>query len=82
MRYSPEMARTLEEVNDHLEPGQRVPDAWEQLPLRLRDQLKVILAGSPTVEFEKAFAEFVHAHLMAFRRQEGDGTEAAGRRRA
>lgn len=77
MRFSREMARALRSVDDHLEPGERVPDAWEELPERLRDQLKVSLAGSPTVHFEKAFAEFVHAHLMFYRRRETDG---AGRR--
>ena len=78
MRFSREMTRALRSVDDHLEPEERVPDAWDELPERLRDQLKVSLAGSPTVRFEKAFAEFVHAHLMFYRRHEMDG---AGRRK-
>lgn len=73
MRFSREMARALRSVDEHLGPEERVPDAWEELPERLRDQLKVSLAGSPTVRFEKAFAEFVHAHLMFYRRHEMDG---------
>lgn len=74
MRFSREMARALESVDDHLDPGERVPDRWDELPERLRDQLKASLAGSPVVRFEKAFAEFVHAHLMFFRRQETNGS--------
>lgn len=69
------MARALRSVDDHLEPGERVPDAWEELPEQLRDRLKVGLAGSPTVRFEGAFAEFVHAHVMFCRRHELDGFE-------
>lgn len=70
MRVSPELAAALESIDEHLEPGERVPEKWDELPQELRDRLKTGLAGSPDVQFGRAFAEFVQAYLIAYRREE------------
>lgn len=77
MRLSSDVHAVLEMVDQRLEPGQRVPDAWHDLPLPLRIRLKETLIGSRQVNFELGFAEFVHAYLVMYRRQNGSGDDGA-----
>lgn len=78
MRISSELAAALESVNEHLEPDESVPEKWDELPPELREQLKTGLAGSPDVQLGPEFAEFVHAYLVAYRREETGRTGLYG----
>lgn len=81
MVFSPEAEDALAAVDERLGPGQRVPDAWTDLPLPLRKRLKETLAGERDIQFELGFAEFVHAYLVVFRQQrEASGDDGAERR--
>lgn len=77
MRLSSDAQAVLEMVDERLEPGERVPDAWHDLPLPLRVRLKETLIGSRQVNFELGFAEFVHAYLVMYRRENGGGDPEA-----
>ena len=80
MRLKSDQRAVLELVDDRLEPGQRVPDRWEDFPLPLRNRLKDALIGSREVDFELGFAEFVNAYLTVYRKSVNGGDGAAGRR--
>lgn len=82
MTFSLETKEALTALDELVEPGERVPDVWEDLPLELRNWLKATLAGDREIQFEMGFAERVQAYLVVYRREkEGAGEDRdAGRR--
>ena len=69
MTFSLETKEALTALDELVEPGQRVPDVWEDLPLELRNWLKATLAGDSEIQFEMGFAERVHAYLVVYRKE-------------
>lgn len=81
MRLRSDQRAVLEMVDDRLEPGQRVPERWEEFPLPLRNRLKDTLLGSRDIDFELGFAEFVNAYLTVYRKTKNGGSGGQGRHR-
>lgn len=79
MTLSLETQEALSALDELLEPGQRVPDAWEDLPLELKNWLKATLAEDRDIHFEMGFARFVQAYLVVYRQRQSE--EEGGERR-
>ena len=83
MTLSLETQEALTALDELLEPGQRVPDVWEDLPLELKNWLKATLAEDREIHFEMGFARFVQAYLVVYRqRRSSDESEDKRRREA
>lgn len=81
MTLSLETQEALSALDELLDPGQRVPDAWEDLPLELRNWLKATLAEDRDIQFEMGFARFVQAYLVVYRQRRSQEQSQGKRRR-
>lgn len=81
MTLSLETQEALSALDELLDPGQRVPDAWEDLPLELRNWLKATLAEDRDIQFEMGFARFVQAYLVVYRQRQSQEQSQGKRRR-
>lgn len=80
MTFGLETQEALSALDELLAPGERVPDAWDDLPLELKNWLKTTLAADREIHFEQGFAEFVQAYLVVYR-QERAAEDVEQRRR-
>lgn len=81
MTLSLETQEALSALDELLEPGQRVPDVWEDLPLELKNWLEATLAEDRQIHFEAGFARFVQAYLVVYRQRRAKEENDEPRRR-
>jgi len=72
MTFGLETKEALSALDELLAPGERVPDAWDDLPVELKNWLEATLAADREIHFEQGFAEFVQAYLVVYRRENAE----------